>query len=180
MGVAASYSSGHLTHDSSFNLPIHGIHLLDSLGMNRTPSPQRSRNMAAVRQHGTTPELRVRRALSNLGIRYRTNVRSLPGAPDLANQTTGFAVLVHGCYWHRHSGCRRATMPKSNSAFWKAKLSGNVARDRNVINELKKRRLQPLVIWECETKDDRILKKKLGPILTLTARRRASRKRGQL
>lgn len=134
-------------------------------------SPQRSRNMAAVRQHGTTPELRVRRVLSDFGVRYRTNVRSLPGAPDLANKTAGFAILVHGCYWHRHRGCRRATIPKRNAAFWRKKLEGNVLRDRAITQALVRRGLKTLVIWECETKDERMLRKKLRGIIALAGRR---------
>ena len=110
-----------------------------------------SQRMGRVRQSGTTPELRVRRACSELGMRYRTRNRDLPGSPDLANRSRRWAIFVHGCYWHRHEGCSRATTPKSNREFWLAKFTRNCERDRTAYADLEAAGFAVLVIWECET-----------------------------
>jgi DNA mismatch endonuclease (patch repair protein) len=81
-----------------------------------------SERMGGIRQQGTTPELAVRRALTQLGLRYRVHNRDLPGSPDIAHRGAKWAIFVHGCYWHRHDGCRRSTTPKRNTEFWLAKL----------------------------------------------------------
>ncbi len=117
------------------------------------PTPERSYIMRSVGQSGTKPELRVREACSDLGLRYRCNVKGLPGRPDLANVSQGFAVLVHGCFWHRHDGCSRATIPKRNKSFWMDKFIDNVNRDRSNAAELAARGLQVVTVWECETRD---------------------------
>lgn len=109
-----------------------------------------SARMARVRQYGTDPELLVRAAARAAGLRYTLANRDLPGSPDLANRTRRFAIFVHGCFWHRHAGCVRATTPKSNRAFWIAKFERNTARDRASIRTLKKQGFRVLVIWECE------------------------------
>lgn len=93
----------------------------------------------------------MRRAMSRLGIRYRMNVRSLPGAPDLASVRLRLAIFVHGCFWHRHRGCRRTTDPKRNSEFWTEKFADNVARDRRNVRLLRQRGFRVLIVWECET-----------------------------
>jgi len=110
-----------------------------------------SKRMKSIRRKGTAPELAVREAFSNLGLRYRLNVRSLPGSPDLASQRLCLAVFVHGCFWHRHHGCNRATTPKRNAAFWAEKFLRNVARDRRNYRTLEQRGYRVLVLWECET-----------------------------
>jgi DNA mismatch endonuclease, patch repair protein len=106
--------------------------------------------MGRVRQHGTAPELLVRHALSARGLRYRTRNRDLPGSPDIANRTHLWAVFVHGCYWHRHEGCHKATTPHSNVHFWTAKFERNVLRDRQACAGLRKLGFRVLTIWECE------------------------------
>lgn len=116
------------------------------------PLPETSTRMKAVRQEGTAAELAVRQALSALGLRYRLNVRTLPGSPDVANASRGFAVFVHGCFWHRHPRCPSATMPKTNKSFWKRKFADNVARDRKKIRALEECGVHVVVVWECETK----------------------------
>lgn len=122
-----------------------------------------TRRMKKVRQKGTEAELAVRRALTACGVRYRVNVRTLPGSPDLANQTRRFAIFVHGCFWHRHPECAAATFPKSNQAFWRLKFEANVRRDAAKLNSLKKRGYRVLVIWECQT-DVRTLRRLLKPL----------------
>jgi DNA mismatch endonuclease (patch repair protein) len=113
-----------------------------------------SRRMAGIRQRDTKPEQLVRRALAALGLRFRTHNRDLPGSPDIANRAKRWAVFVHGCYWHRHSGCKRATTPKRNTAFWIAKFSANVARDARARRALVARGFRVLTIWECATASD--------------------------
>src|SRR5688500_8750352 len=86
-----------------------------------TVDPARSILMRRVRRTGTAPEQRVTQYLSSHGVSYRKNVKRLPGSPDISNVTEGFAIFVHGCFWHRHEGCPRATLPTANREFWEAK-----------------------------------------------------------
>lgn len=109
-----------------------------------------SARLGRIRQHGTAPELSVRKILRGLGLHYRTANRDLPGAPDIANRARHWAVFVHGCFWHSHKGCSRATVPKRNRAFWRAKFAVNVARDHRALLELRKRGFAAVVVWECE------------------------------
>jgi DNA mismatch endonuclease (patch repair protein) len=125
------------------------------------PSAQRSALMKRVRQVGTTPELAVRKALFDIGARYRVNVDSLPGRPDIANQSRRKAIFVHGCFWHSHSGCARGTIPKSNSAFWADKLRRNVERDTRKMLALHELGFQVCCIWECELSDTSALRRRL-------------------
>ena len=100
----------------------------------------------------------VRRALHGLGYRFRTNAKGLPGSPDLAFTARRKAIFIHGCFWHRHSGCRFASMPKTRVAFWREKFARNVERDARKVAELEANRWEALTVWECETKDmDRTL-----------------------
>ena len=124
-------------------------------------SPDSSRRMKAVGTRGTKPELVVRKLVTALGHRYRLNCKGLPGRPDLANISHSWAILVHGCYWHRHPGCRRATTPKRNRPFWENKFQENVARDERVVRALQTLGLACLVVWECETHDTDELGKRL-------------------
>lgn len=108
--------------------------------------------MAKVRQKRTAPEERVAAGLRKLGIAYRRNVRSLPGTPDFANQSKGWVIQVHGCFWHQHD-CKRATVPSHNRHAWLAKFERNQARDEAVDSVLRNRGLRVLTLWECEVKD---------------------------
>ena len=109
----------------------------------------RSRMMSGIRGKDTKPELTVRRYLHSRGLRYRLNVKDLPGKPDLVFPKYGVAVFVHGCFWHRHSGCRYATIPSSNKEFWQAKFDGNVQRDKINARRLRALGWRVLVAWEC-------------------------------
>lgn len=113
-------------------------------------SPEKSRHLGLVRQKGTAAELAVGRALRGLGVSYRKNVRGLPGSPDFANRRRRWAVFVQGCFWHRHTGCRRATVPKANRAFWEAKFARNRARDATAVKALRRMGFRVALIWECE------------------------------
>lgn len=109
--------------------------------------------MSRVRAKDTTPELRVRKLAHALGYRFRLHRRNLPGKPDLVFPRLRKIVLVHGCFWHRHEGCRLATHSKSRTEFWEAKFKRNVERDRRIREELRALGWDVLVIWECETRE---------------------------
>jgi DNA mismatch endonuclease (patch repair protein) len=113
-------------------------------------TPVTSERMSKIRQKGTAPEIVVRRALSLLGFRYTLDNRDLPGSPDLANRSKKWAVFVHGCYWHHHDECPRATTPRSNSKFWLAKFAANKRRDAEVVRALESMGFAVFKIWECE------------------------------
>jgi len=112
----------------------------------------RSRMMSGIGPRDTAPEIDVRRYLHAAGLRFRLHDRGLPGRPDIVLRKFRTVVQVHGCFWHRHKGCRFATVPATNSNFWSAKFAGNVARDRRSSRELKRRGWQVLVIWECQSR----------------------------
>ncbi|MBP2666936.1 MAG: vsr [Firmicutes bacterium] len=99
-------------------------------------------------------EMRVRRLLFSLGYRYRLHVATLPGKPDIVFPGRRKVVFVHGCFWHRHEGCRRATVPDQNADFWRRKIERNVARDKDVQEQLKETGWSVLVIWGCEVRRD--------------------------
>lgn len=109
--------------------------------------------MSRVRGRDTGPEMRVRRAAHAKGLRYRLHRGDLPGRPDMVFPKRRIAVFVHGCFWHRHPGCAKASTPKSNVAFWEEKFTRNVERDRRAYGALEADGWTVLTVWECETKD---------------------------
>lgn len=125
----------------------------------------RSELMRRVRSRGTRPENAVAAALRSLGVSYRRNVKRLPGTPDFANQSAGWIIFVHGCFWHRHEGCPRTTTPKHNATFWADKFLNNVERDARKAQELKSRGLCVLTVWECQTTDAAGLREFLSELL---------------
>lgn len=114
-------------------------------------SKRRSEMMARVRGRDTAPELAVRRIAHRMGFRFRLHRKGLPGRPDLVFPRHRVVVFVHGCFWHRHEGCRYASTPKSRVAFWTEKFTANVARDARQQAALRALGWQVLVIWECES-----------------------------
>ena len=112
--------------------------------------------MSGIRGRDTKPELAVRRYLHANGLRYRLHVRALPGTPDIVLPRHGAVVFVHGCFWHRHEGCRYAYWPKSNVEFWRAKFEANTARDARDQERLRVLGWRVSVIWGCETKPERL------------------------
>ena len=109
--------------------------------------------MSRIRSKNTKPELIVRKVLHNSGIRYRLHAKNLPGKPDLSNKSKKFAIFVNGCFWHQHKGCKRASIPKSNTDYWIPKLEKNVNRLRENLETLDTMGYRTAVIWECEVKD---------------------------
>lgn len=122
----------------------------------------RSRMMGQIRGKDTKPELIVRRIAHRLGYRYRLHCPDLPGRPDLVFIGRRKVVFVHGCYWHRHEGCRYAYSPKSNVEFWAQKFENNERRDVAVLVRLRNDGWEPLIIWECECADDELVAARLG------------------
>ena len=118
--------------------------------MDIVDSTTRSRMMAGIRSKNTKPEMTVRRYLHARGFRYRLHARDLPGSPDLVLPKYRVAILVHGCFWHRHTRCRFATTPVSNVERWNVKFQANVDRDAKKITLLKKAGWRVMVVWECE------------------------------
>jgi DNA mismatch endonuclease (patch repair protein) len=110
----------------------------------------RSRMMSGIRGRDTKPELAVRRYLHAQGFRYRLHQRDLPGRPDIVLPHHRTIVFVHGCFWHRHEGCRFAYRPKSRQDFWEPKLDGNAARDTRDQQRLRDLGWRVEVVWECE------------------------------
>ncbi len=131
--------------------------------MKACPIPStRSALMKRVRRSGTDLEMLVRRALTAVGARYRLNVKSLPGSPDIANQKLKKAIFVNGCFWHHHEDCGRGIIPKQNRLFWREKLERNVERDRRKIIQLNELGFEVLTLWECELKNSQALKQRLS------------------
>jgi DNA mismatch endonuclease (patch repair protein) len=122
--------------------------------------PKRRALMQRVRRNGTAAERAVANICRELGLPYRLNVKSLPGSPDLANKARRWAIFVHGCFWHRHQGCARATTPKRNALFWQEKFKSNQKRDAAKIATLRSAGFQVAVVWECETADLRMLRRR--------------------
>lgn len=121
-------------------------------------SPERrSWLMSRVKSKNTTPEMRVRRMAHAMGLRFRLHRKDLPGKPDLVFPKLKLAIFVHGCFWHRHPGCPKASMPKTNPDFWRTKFAANVDRDQRALEGLSSQGWNVKVIWECQTKDVDIL-----------------------
>ena len=134
-----------------------------------------SARMALVRRGGTAPEVQVRRYLSSLGIRYRTNNRDLPGAPDLANRSKKWAMFVHGCFWHQHENCASATIPKTNQDFWRAKFTANRLRDARACQLLEQMGYSVKTVWECQTRGAEAIRKAVGRLPRESKVKRRSR-----
>ncbi len=119
--------------------------------MTDTLSPnERSKRMSLIRGKDSSPELKLRRLVHGMGFRYRLHVKDLPGKPDLVFPSRRAVIFMHGCFWHRHPGCKLARMPKSKLDFWRPKLEGNRERDLRNQEMLKKLGWHVLIIWECE------------------------------
>ena len=130
--------------------------------------------MSGIRGTNTKPELRLRKALHAEGFRFRINVRLLPGTPDIVLPKWNTVIQVHGCYWHRHIGCSKATTPSSNTEFWKEKFRNNMQRDTRALADLHALGWRTVIVWECaiNRKKDRELVKPISEFMGSEARHR--------
>lgn len=110
----------------------------------------RSLNMSHIRSRDTAVEVYIRKLLYGKGFRYRIAPKEIPGKPDIWFPGKRVAIFIHGCFWHRHAGCRLAYMPKSRVEFWQKKFDANVIRDQEVKRLLDEQGIRYLVIWECK------------------------------
>lgn len=117
---------------------------------------QKHLRMSRIRSKATTPEMAVRKWLWAHGYRYRLNVKSVPGKPDIVMRRYRTAIFVNGCFWHGHEGCSKFVMPKSNSEFWKTKIERNRTRDTRNYEELIQAGWQVVVIWECNLTKEKL------------------------
>jgi DNA mismatch endonuclease (patch repair protein) len=137
--------------------------------------PRRSALMGRVRQRHSAPELEVRRILRALNVPYRLHRKSLPGTPDICIPSVKGVIFVHGCFWHRHPGCKKATTPKTRRAFWLDKFARNVARDAANVSAVRELGWRPVIVWECQCRDAEKLAARLARLLTPLPVRRAVR-----
>ena len=128
---------------------------LQPVNKDRLTKARRSWNMSRIRSKDTTPEKVARSMLHRMGYRFRLHGKKLPGRPDIVMAKHKTAIFVHGCFWHRHRGCKNCTTPTHRREWWLKKLEGNAARDKRHQAVLKKAGWRVLVIWECELGDAR-------------------------
>ena len=114
---------------------------------------KRTEIMSRIRGRDTKPELIVRRIAHGLGFRFRLHREDLPGCPDIVFPRHRAVIVVHGCFWHRHPGCKHASSPKTRERYWQDKFKANVVRDRRNETGLHDLGRKVMVIWECETRD---------------------------
>ena len=119
---------------------------MDNLDKNK-----RSCLMAKIKQKNTEPEIIVRHFLYSKGFRYRINLKSLPGSPDIVLPKYKTVIFVHGCFWHGHT-CKAGHLPTSNLDYWKLKIEKNIERDRKKNEELEMKGWNVIVVWQCEVK----------------------------
>jgi len=117
-------------------------------------SEQRSRNMSRIRGKDTKPELHLRSLLHASGFRFRVHHSGLPGRPDIVLPKYKTVIFVHGCFWHRHEGCRYTTTPKTRPDFWAAKFEATLIRDAKKSDQLRSAGWQVVTVWECELKEN--------------------------
>jgi len=135
----------------------------------RISREHRSWNMSRIRGENTRPERVVRSLLHRMGYRFRLHRRDLPGTPDIVLPQYRTVVFVHGCYWHRHVGCKYAYTPKSRVEFWETKFSQNVKRDVQVRSELETLGWNIVIVWECELRDSEALVERLRRICVVAS-----------
>jgi DNA mismatch endonuclease (patch repair protein) len=133
--------------------------------INRIDAARRSWNMSCVRSSNTRPEMVVRHLAHGLGYRFRLHRRTLPGTPDLVFPSLRAVVFVHGCFWHRHPGCQKASTPATRTDFWVEKFAANRRRDEKVQQYLLADGWNVEVVWECEVRDKDALAHRLTACL---------------
>ncbi len=121
--------------------------------------------MSRIKGRNTAPEVQVRSIIHKAGFRFRLHRKDLPGKPDIVLPKRRVVVFVHGCFWHRHQGCKNCTNPKTNAVFWQTKFDGNVARDDQNAKALRKAGWKVVVVWECELASPAKLQRRLLRLL---------------
>jgi len=121
------------------------------MSKDRLSKARRSWNMSRIRGKDTGPEKVVRSVLHRMGYRFRLHGKKLPGRPDIVLKKFRTVVFIHGCFWHRHKGCRNCTTPTNRREWWLAKLNGNAARDKIHERALRKLGWRSIIVWECQT-----------------------------
>jgi DNA mismatch endonuclease (patch repair protein) len=129
--------------------------------VDKLSAERRSENMRRILSKGTKPEMAVRRFVHSEGYRFRLHAPELPGKPDLVFPKLHKVILVHGCFWHLHPGCREGRIPLSRRDYWEPKLLGNVKRDRENLLDLRRLGWKALIVWECELRDSLRVGRKL-------------------
>lgn len=122
--------------------------------------------MSQIRDRDTKPEKTVRSILHKLGYRFRLHRKNLPGRPDIVLPRFQTVIFVHGCYWHRHKGCKYVYAPKTRIEFWQRKFDENIARDKRTLESLRNQGWRVLVIWECQVTDKKSLANRLNRFLS--------------
>lgn len=125
--------------------------------------------MRCVKSRDTAPEKEVRKIIHQLGYRYRSNSVGIAGNPDILVPALKAAIYVHGCFWHRHKGCKEAAMPSTNISYWAGKFDKNVVRDKENTYRTKKRGWRVFIIWECETRKPDLARNKINRLLSKLA-----------
>ena len=120
--------------------------------------------MSKISGKETKPEILVRKYLFSKGFRYRKNVKSLPGTPDIVLPKFKTVIFVHGCFWHGHN-CKRGILPETRYVFWKEKIGANILRDKRNIKELRERNWNIIIVWHCELSNKEIRKKRLEKLV---------------
>lgn len=126
---------------------------------------KRSKIMSKIAGKETKPEVLVRKFLFGKGLRYRKNVSSLPGKPDIVLPKYKTVIFVNGCFWHGHENCKAAKLPQTRHEFWKDKIGANVGRDKRNIGKLKEEKWKVVVVWQCDIKSKEKREKRLGQLL---------------
>ncbi|WP_198118969.1 very short patch repair endonuclease [Massilia rhizosphaerae] len=133
--------------------------------MDRLSPERRSWLMSQVKAKNTKPEIAVRKLIYASGFRYRLHVDNLPGKPDIVFHGRKKIIFVHGCFWHGHTGCKYARLPKQRVEFWSQKIGRNRERDSKTIGELEKKGWRVLVVWQCELKKPELLAEEIKNFL---------------
>lgn len=124
--------------------------------------------MAKIRGKETKPEIIVRKYLFSKGYRFRKNVKTLPGTPDISLPKHNTVIFIHGCFWHRHKNCKKAQLPETRTQFWEKKINGNVERDKKNVKKLKEIGWKVIVLWQCQLSKRKWQKLKKSLIKKLT------------
>lgn len=132
--------------------------------MDHLSKKERSWNMSRILSTNTKPEIKIRSFLHKNGFRYRLK-NTLKGKPDVFLKKYNTVIFVHGCFWHGHKNCKRSGLPKTNTKYWKNKISSNINRDKKTVRELKRNGIKVIVIWECQVNNIKILDKIVKHIL---------------